>query len=855
MREYSNQNRDYNSNQNKNYSRNRNKRKSKRENSRADGRQFRKKQYVNIVGILIALLAIALVAVAGLFIYQRFFQEEEPVVYTELGDATLPQVAFIEEGYEVNSLVAYTEEMDILTMRDTISPLTPQGKLNIVLKPYENEITEVSYKVYSTDGTKLLKEETFSEWEDDQLTISLSNVIPDVDESLLEIQLTLADGTSTYYYTRVITYGSCNLSNNLDFVNTFHETILAQDSENVLELTEYLTSSTSTSNGTLQYVTQASSESDVTWGEMNPTIVGEVRWNITECSSLFVAVLLEYQVEATNAETGEVEQYQVEEFYRVSYSTSTSSVELKQYARTVNQILDTEQIVIDDSGVDLGITSGTTNAKMNEEETAVAFVHERVLYEFNGDTNELIEVFALEDTSESDSRYYNTEYDIAILSVDENGSIAFVSYGYMNRGTYEGQVGTGVYYYDATTNTLVEKAFISTTTSFAVGEEEMSQGMYYSSEQNILYMIAQGAFHEVDLTNNTQVKLAENIEEDSYVISDDGKFIACIEEGQCTILEFETGEVTSIEMEDETWIQPLGFLEHDFIYGLYHESDALLDEMENELTPMYKIVIRSEEGETLKTYETENQYIRDISILNNMITLNLVEEENEVYIYIGQDVITNNEIESSDDIEVTSYSTEQKQVQKRLVFTLASEEVAWEDTEIIYSKMALSEDAIYISYDGDEIGETYYAYAYGQLQVQSGMASDAIQYASANVGAVVNEDMEYVWRSGSRDLTFTVSKYSDYASRLSSGESAIEIVSEAASQNVVFYTGCTVEQMCYIINQEQVIAAKLADGSWVLLVGYTGSTMYYLDGNGSRSSVGMTTLDSQVIELVGDGLF
>ena len=49
------------------------------------------------------------------------------------------------------------------------------------------------------------------------------------------------------------------------------------------------------------------------------------------------------------------------------------------------------------------------------------------------------------------------------MNIDEAGNIAFLVYGYMNRGTHEGQVGASAYYYDNTVNTIEELAFIRST--------------------------------------------------------------------------------------------------------------------------------------------------------------------------------------------------------------------------------------------------------------------------------------------------------------------------------------------------------------------------------------------------------
>ena len=44
----------------------------------------------------------------------------------------------------------------------------------------------------------------------------------------------------------------------------------------------------------------------------------------------------------------------------------------------------------------------------------------------------------------------------------------FVLYGYMNRGQYEGKVGTAVYHYSAEQNVVEEKFFLSSTKAFEI---------------------------------------------------------------------------------------------------------------------------------------------------------------------------------------------------------------------------------------------------------------------------------------------------------------------------------------------------------------------------------------------------
>lgn len=809
--------------------------------------------------ILAGILIIIALGVAGYYWLQGTQEPETDAISIELDAPQLPRIASIEEGYEVNELLPYTTQMEMETMRDALSILTPQGKLNLVIYPNESEVVSLTYEVYSLDGSKLLQEDVVTDIAENEVSLSLGNVVTSVEESLLQMTLTLDDGTQVYYYTRVIAYGSCYLSQNLDFIAQFHANTFANDTEALTDATGVTTTTTSS---TWQEITMYSDVEQLAWGELEPEIIGEVEWTITECTSLFMSVQLEYQVtilgEADEDGNQTLEYYNVTESYRVGYSTSNTTVELKQYQRTMNKILKKGNLTITEDGIDLGIVdSDSITYMINDEKSVVAFVQERILYIYNQESNQISKVFSLEGTGTDVNQYPNDEYDIRILSIDEEGNMNFVVYGYMNRGEQEGSVGAAIYYYNSWDNTVMEKAFIANTQSFAVGQDEMSQGIYYSSTLDVVYVIAQNALYEVVLSEGTQTILANDLAESQYTISDDGKLVAFITEEEqgtlCTVLDFETGESYEVTTSDSAKIQPLGFLNHDFIYGEYYDNDVLVDETGSEITPMYLLGICDEEGTIQKTYEQANQYIRNISIVDNMVTINLVEQEVDEYVYAGQDVITNNAVQEAEGVAISTYTTENLLQQVRLEITVDSDVL--EDLAIAKVQLIENDAIIRISYENQVESGMYFAYAYGQIQVISSMASDAIQYASANVGVVVNSNHEYVWRSGYRDLTYTVSNYSDLVSRMSGGESAIDIVSDSANQNVVSYTGCTTEQMCYLINNGQVIAAKLDDDSWILLVGYTGSTMYYLDESGSKHSITMTTLDGQIMELIGDGIF
>lgn len=74
---------------------------------------------------------------------------------TDMGAATRPQIAFLYNGYSLNDLPGYKNEMDLTGVRDSITPVS-NGQLQVTIKAYENVIDSLDYTVYSIDGKEKL---------------------------------------------------------------------------------------------------------------------------------------------------------------------------------------------------------------------------------------------------------------------------------------------------------------------------------------------------------------------------------------------------------------------------------------------------------------------------------------------------------------------------------------------------------------------------------------------------------------------------------------------------------------------------------------------------------------------------
>lgn len=608
------------------------------------------------------------VFVAAIFVSSLFMNNGVDDQIIDLGDPTLPRISFQKEGRTVNALAGYVNEMDVTAMRDTITPLEANGTLQIQIEEFGNKITGVEYKVYSLNGEETYLEGKQKDISDETILLDLKKGLPDeVSEAVLEVILSMEE--QAHFYTRITRPDELSLKECLDFAQDFHAKTLEKNSQE--ELKNYLETSAEGDNTTYQTVTIHSDADHVTWGNLSPQVVEEPEWSIKESNSVYTSLLAQYQVTCAG-DTGEIETYDVREFFRIRYVQG--EIYLLDYNRKMEQIFDANQKVLDQNGILLGIASSDILYETNSSGNIVSFVRNGNLWTYNVKQNELAQVFSFSNIEGNDARSRCDQHNIRIISVEKNGSTAFAVYGYMNRGAHEGEVGVDIYYYDIEKNVVQEKAFIPSTKSFAIAEEELGKMVYYNQDQNLLYILAGGKFYKIDLTKDEQTVLAKNLEEGQYTVSADGHLIAYQTSGtintaqEIKVLNLKTDEENAVAAKSGEAIRPLGFIGSDFVYGYLRQEDVGHTAAGGELFPMYELEIRNSENEVMKTYSADKIYISDVFIEENMMTLNRVVKSGETYTVTSQDYISSNEEKKTKSITLEAFSTDLKEKQMRLTY-------------------------------------------------------------------------------------------------------------------------------------------------------------------------------------------
>ena len=810
-------------------------------------------------GVLIAVFIAALV-ISSLVINSG---TEDEIV--DMGAPTLPRISFTVDGTEVNPLFGYVQDMDITAMRDTITPLNADGSLTMNIEDDGNDISDIRYEVYSLDGEDMYADgKADVPDEGEQVSLSIGNILSDeVREAVLKVILT-ADDETVSYYTRIAAPSDLTTGKCLEYAMDFHDKAI--NKEGTEDLESHLEPGDESDNTTYQTVNIHSDVTHVQWGDLSPEIVGDVEWSIKESNTVYTSILAKYQVSCQD-ENGDTALYNVKEFFRVRFLVDT--IYLLDYNRDMEQIFQGTASEFDDNGILFGITSqDDVQYETNSDETIVAFVQERNLWLYNGEEDELTEVFSFSDQEGRDMRSKNDQHAVRIISMDDDGNLAFAVYGYMNRGYHEGEVGVGIYYFSVDTNAIEEKAFIPSTKSYAIAADELGKMVYYNHDQSMLYVLADGTLYQIDLDNDKQTTLAKGLTEEQYAVSDDGHLMAYqttggTEDGKedtkknnadggagtagsaICVMNLKSGDTYTIDAGEGETVRPLGFINGDFVFGKARPSDEGTTVAGEEVSPMYEIEIRNSDNKTEAQYSFEDQniYTTDILIEENLLTLNRVVKEGKTYNSTSQEYITNNQEREESSVTLEKYSTDVKETQLRLTF---ADGIGNTEPELIKPGQIASKEPLTVTLSGGDSGEKFYVYGMGELVAIYDKAGYAIQRANELSGVVISSNQEYVWERGNRDLVYSTDAAAFSKESGETSLAACERYMERYEAHQVDLTGCTLDQVLYVINRGCPVIALVDSNHAVLLTGYTMTDITYIDPDDGKShTAGISALEKQ----------
>ena len=107
--------------------------------------------------ILVHIVVLTVVFVVAVVAFSKFINQTTPSTAEVMENSTFPLVYMQNKGVNYNCLHGYAKEMDVNYIRDTVTVLSDDHKLEIQIQPFDTNVESVSYEVLTLDGSQSLE--------------------------------------------------------------------------------------------------------------------------------------------------------------------------------------------------------------------------------------------------------------------------------------------------------------------------------------------------------------------------------------------------------------------------------------------------------------------------------------------------------------------------------------------------------------------------------------------------------------------------------------------------------------------------------------------------------------------------
>lgn len=814
--------------------------------------------------IILKVLVFVLVATASAFMINKLNNSDIDSVSREMAEPVLPVVYCEYEGNTINCMQGYTQIMSTSLMRDGIVPLNDEYGVEILVDDVSMYGKSFSYELRTIAGDSLIEHGEAKQAESVQgftkYEVNFRMDMQENQEYVFVFLITNESGEEARYYTRVVKLSEQYATEIVDFAMEFHESTMVkyQNPEEGNIVYDNLRTTGEGTDSDLCHVDLTASYDMLTWANLNPTIVTPIVPTITEIDKEYAVVHLSYVAESIKDEISYY--YNVDEYYTAKYDKNTLTTELLAFDRYQESIINEDCLNKANNSINMGVADQSeVEYVISEDCKKMAFVKEGQLWYYDYATSNLTCVFSFSQGNYNDIRTINTDLDINIADMDEDGNIYFAVYGYMNRGAHEGKNGISLYHFTPSDSVISEQFFISCDEPFAVMEEEIGRFTYYD-EEGYFYYLLDGSIYCMKLENGTQTTMVTGIPSDKYAVSANRNIVAypnsAITEEVTNIIihNFETGDEFIESGTDAERLIQLGFVGNDLIYGTAKKNDIIIASDGEAIMPLNKLYIVEPGGETIKEYTKTGIYIMSAKVQEETIYLERAIKQNSFFVDTEPDFISYKP-EVTQGGMANSYSYDSGAMnQLHIIFPsniYISENIKptitknkdYEGYVELSVKTTINEDAFYVFNNSGYKGEFKSA----------GKAITTVNEEDA--GLVVDSDGNTIYRSleatsyntvadeinevpcnNIRDSLMTCAYMCiDYIGSDVTQEEILQCESwEAAFEEYTYGVGMNVsgidlQTALYFLDRDVPFAASIDDGRFVLVISYNSTHIRYYD--------------------------
>ncbi len=789
---------------------------------------------------------------------------------TVMEDATFPLITIKAGDNKINLLHGYSTNLAANKLRESVTVLDPNKTFEVVINEEAYDIKKLNYEVREFVGNTLIETDSVSVFEEDgtQKTarIKLKADLSMEKEYAVKITLISSKSEKMYYYQRIKIYDNAYLKEKLDFIMNFHNAIM--DKAKAESITGYLEPISTADSSTLAYVNINSSFELISWGNLKPAVLTEVIPTVLEIYADTASVELKYYIEAEVA--GAKERYQVTEFYRVRYSTDR--MYLLNYERRMEALFDINRASIQKNELKLGITMDRDVESITSvDQRKLAFVRNNELWFYDLENNIITKVFSFRQDNTDYLRELYDQHKIHMLSMDAEGNLNFIVYGYMNRGQYEGRVAIILYRFIRAENRIEELVYIPVEEPFQTLKENLGELSYVNS-MDVFYFHAYNNIYSYNLITRELSEVANHVASDQVVLLKTLNYAAWQENSDpkvnqsIKIMNLETGGIEAIDAKPNHTLRLMDVIDSNLIYGDVAKEDISSMMDGSIMAPLSTVEIASVDKQILKSYSKSGYYISGLQVKDNIVELRRVQKINEngrlAYVLTDQDYIMNQVKSEEEPTKVSSRVTDQALTE---YYMSLPKEFAMKElpkVEIAVSTIIEEDPTIRLPIAAQE-QLYYYPYISGGIEAAYVNSSDAINVARDRIGVVLSNKQELIWERGVKTAKSTIVPFESMSwdptsansvetclqlllayqkvnvtvGKLSvKNSSAYDVLKKYSKKTPIRLTGITLDDALYYISKGRPVIAMTDVTKAVIIYGYDAFNIMVIDPSENKTT-------------------
>lgn len=689
---------------------------------RMQRRRGRKMQYV--------LLSMVVLGIIGAGSFYHLKKTAVPKTAAETMEAgKLPLLSVCLKESKVNMMQPYIQKIDVSQCRDSIIPLEAGQEITFSLERGVQLVDTMQYALYKIGESTCIESGVVHIERSGQAVLRIKQNLDSNDEYGLQIIASLKSQKKIYYNSRIRKINDCHWKEKLQFIQFFHENSLHLKTAQKIQ--KYLEPDWREQSNDLKHVTIHSQPDWITYHGFQTKVLEMGKPKIKEISEETAVVELPFLVQLMQEKEKKI--YLAKEYYRVRYTQAR--MYLLHYERFLEALMPIEQIRVGKQEIQLeGKQASDIQLFSNHAKDQFCFVKMGELWYKQIQDPYWTKVFGSmeKEIPELDNGY--DQYQIKILSMDENGKISFLVFGRFNRGSHEGMCGAILYQFDAKEREVVTKLVLPIRMPY----QKLKEAFEPICELN--HRISFSLFDKVwtyDLEKQ-ELNRREFGDEDAYqIISLDGKMVVWQKNRkEICIFDLQTEKKKRILAKKGEYVQLLGVSTENVIYGTGKQKEWKGIAV-HKVWPVHQIMIIRKNGELMEKYGHQDQWITGIQIKETMIILKrakLIEENGrKQFKRIRDDAIIDSMMQEEEEpfLKEGSFYFPNNAVGKNAILNAKYKE----------GEVPLVTDL----QNQKETRKCFEVYALGGILGKFSKQSDAIALADEKMGTVCNEKGMIIW--------------------------------------------------------------------------------------------------------------